>query len=59
MSVDTNTGNKSFWPVKAPLKEKIVVLYDTLLNVCSNLFDGLEYFINFFFFVFSKYNDFS
>lgn len=34
MSADSNSGNKSFWPVKTTLKEKIVVLYDALLSVC-------------------------
>ena len=34
MSADSNSSNKSFWPVKTALKEKIVVLYDALLNVC-------------------------
>jgi hypothetical protein len=34
MSADSNSGNKSFWPVKSALKEKIVVLYDALLSVC-------------------------
>lgn len=34
MSADSNSSNKSFWPVKTTLKEKIVVLYDALLIVC-------------------------
>jgi hypothetical protein len=38
MSADSNSSNKSFWPVKAALKEKIVVLYDALLSVCFSLF---------------------
>ena len=33
MSADSNSGNKSFWPVKTAFKEKIVVLYDALLSV--------------------------
>ena len=33
MSADSNSGNKSFWPVKTALKEKIIVLYDALLSV--------------------------
>jgi hypothetical protein len=42
MSADSNSSNKSFWPVKAALKEKIVVLYDALLSVCFSLFFFLE-----------------
>ena len=37
MSTDYNSSSKSFWPVKTALKEKIVVLYDALLNVCMIL----------------------
>ena len=33
MSADSNSSNKSFWPVKAALKEKVIVLYDALLIV--------------------------
>ena len=36
MSADSTSGNKSFWPVKTALKEKIIVIYDSILSVSQS-----------------------
>ncbi|CAF1114861.1 unnamed protein product [Adineta steineri] len=48
MSADTNNSNKSFWPVKTALKEKIVVLYDALLTGDQPWLENGHYWDDFF-----------
>ncbi|CAF4028603.1 unnamed protein product, partial [Rotaria magnacalcarata] len=48
MSADSNTVNKSFWPVKTALKEKIVVLYDALFSGDQPWLENGHYWDDFF-----------